>query len=680
MRPLVAALTLLLAFQVLADALVAPQPTLIGAAEYDDLHPASVSNGTSTLVAWVSVFHPYYTSQSIGLRMLGESPPEEGIGGFNPFLATNGSEYLVVSTLAASSRLPTGFVSVNLLSSDGRQRATVTLPGWGNALSGGAAWDGERWAVASTNGGMATVTFLDTRLVPDATVIAGAGSVVGLVTVQRSVWVFIRNADEIEAVEVLPDGTTGRRHRTSGSVTKVVSTSEGALLFGTSGEGVMVTPFAPDRGFEPIRLAAPGRVVQDALTWDDGAAVLLTDAAHSISELLIVDASGRELSRTILNSSLASTTEVRLGDSAGGLLYFESRSDPDRELWRYDVYAYRLAGLQLVEPPELISIANLARQESPLIASNGTHAVAFWNETNPDLTMSLRSRAISADGDPFGPIHTLAAMPVPADIAFDGETFIAVWTSQMSIYAAAISADGSSAGTPMLIGEGSAPAVAARPDATYVVWSDASGTLRGVNLRDDASAVVPGGSPLLPAFAEAGVAEITTIGEGFFVGWTGLSDMRALVLSPKGAPIRGVELGMPRFSLIDLESRGNSALGLITGPDAGSGETRSYLYAFNGDGRPFEAFDPHWGDWQPWSLHAIADDRYLVVVTRGGSLFTSEVSMTGAFITGITPLRSFRQSHSVTTVNGTPLGLYSDSGIYVTTGKPSGRSRAVRAR
>jgi hypothetical protein len=680
MRPLVVALILLSACPLLAaPQLVAPAPVLIGPSVDDDGAPVSLSNGTNTLLAWNLEYS--HRPAGIMVRILEDSAPALRLSGWSPKLATNGREYLVLTHVAYGRYIhPIDNVTIQIVSADGSLGARRVLNTSLSATAGGVVWNGQHWVVGYSTEGDARVVLLDAGLERVATVGVGAGQATRVMTIQGRVWAFVSRPDEIEALEILPNGTTGARHVFASSAAEVVATAEGALLFNPESSGVTVAAFDSSAGFSAARTIVTGRVLWHAVPWDDGAAVLLTDAARSRSELLLVDATGATRSTHPLNASLVADIEIRLGHSRDGLLYFESRQNPDAQYLRHDAFAYRLRNFELEEPPELISIENLGRQFSPVIASNGTNAVAFWAETNADLTVSTRTRSIDANGLPYGPIHILQKVPFISDLSFDGEQFLAVFVmwgaARQNVYAVTITRDGAVAGEPMLIGEGGAPAIASRNDATFVLWSDPFGTLRGTNLREDASAVVPGGAPILPAFAEAPAAEITASAEGFLVGWATGSNLRTVGLSPGGTVIRGWEFPTESRSwLRGLASHGNSALGMVT-----TMEGTSYLYALGGNGVPFELFDPHWGRWTPHSVQAIADGRFLVVIVREGSLFTSEISMTGAFIVGITPLRLLGRDSSVTTVDGTPLGLYVDGGVYVVTGNESTRPRAVRAR
>ena len=148
--------------------------------------------------------------------------------------------------------------------------------------------------------------------------------------------------------------------------------------------------------------------------------------------------------------------------------------------------------------------------------------------------------------------------------------------------------------------------------------------------------------------------------------------MRTIVLSREGTVLRGDDVGEKGDRLVDVGGGDRSALGLV------SAENRTLLFAFGDEARPFERFDPHWGASIPHSIVPLGGDRYLVAIARGGDLYTSEVTMTSAFITGITPLRRFGRAEVWTAVEGAPLGLFIDEeGVQATTGTEGSRRRIV---
>ncbi|HEY0590300.1 MAG TPA: hypothetical protein VGF40_00925 [Thermoanaerobaculia bacterium] len=661
-------LALLLGIPSIAAELVAPRPVILGPPSMNDTNPVSRTNGSTTLVAWVNQYSPYASTWSIYVRALDAPRPAWRITGYGPILATNGDQYLLAFSIAGSRFMayPMDNVAVRLVSSDGTPGAARSLNRSTAGSAGGAAWNGEHWLVGYTSEGRAYVALLDSALDRITTAELGSGEVLDLAMIGRRAWAFVAKGGATEAIEIRPGGGIGARHSLADQMAgRVTVTTAGALVFPRLQNGVIAIPFDPGAGFGTARQVASDGNLRGAIPWEEGAAVLVSGTGGASIRALAPD--GEVTATQALDTSLG----IGLGERRDGLLYFEGREAAESGS---DIYAYRLASLQVTGPAELISIANLAWQVAPVIATTEGGAIAFWREGSVNGPARVRSRPIDASGHPFGPIASLDAIPAIDDLSFDGERFFAVWASlQNEIYAAAISRDGAVAGAPMRLGEGSRPAIASSGGATLVVWRAPSAVLHGVTLRADASPAVPGGWPLLPAFGETESSpKITAIREGFLVGWTA-SDVRAIAVSPGGTVLRGVELGVPGYSLIDLASRGASALGLVAGPQG------SLLYALDGEGRAFEAFDPHWDPWVPHSVTPIAENRYLVALARvySGELLTSEVTMSGAFITGIGPLRRLGRGESVAVVGETPVALFIDDGVWVSTLPESDRRRAV---
>ena len=669
-------LAVLSALPLLGVELVAPRPVILGPVNYPDLNPVSISNGETTLVAWENHFSPYWTTHRIFVRNLDRPESAWSIyPGFGPVLATNGREYLLAFSRVGSRFMsaPLNNVIVQSVSAEGEAGAQQVLNRSLEGRASAALWDGERWVVGYTSDGHAFVAWLDEGLQRVAFAEAGAGQLLDLEMIDGRVWAFVTRNGDTEAIELFSDGTSGVRHLLVNAVpTHLVGTTGGVFVLRNREGGVGVVRFHPSSGFGSENEIAAGAHLADAVPSNGGATILLVDDDGAV--IVDLGSDGELASVNRLNGSRA----VYLGEWAGGLLYFELRSDEDENPWVYgsDIYAYRLAGRTLQEPAELISVANRAWQTKPAIVSTGENAVAFWTEQARSPEGIVRSRTIDASGNPFGPIATLASIPHIDDLAFDGQRIFAVWTSlSRSIYAAAISRDGATANAPALIGEGDSPAVASNGGATFVVWRSPSSILTGTALREDGSPMVPGGFPLLPAFGEMVFpAKITPLASGFLVGWNAPVGMRNIVLSREGTVMRGNDVGEEGDRLVDVGSGSSSALALV------SAEDRALLLAFDGDGRFFDRFDPHWGASIPHSIVPLVGDRYLIAVARGNDLYTSEVTMSGAFITGVTPLRRLGPAEAWTAVEGAPLGLFIDEeGVQATTGPEVSRRRiAVR--
>jgi hypothetical protein len=673
-------LALLSVLPVLGVQLVAPRPVILGPVNHPDLNPVSISNGETTLVAWENHFSPLRESHRIFVRNLDRPGSAWSIyPGFGPVLATNGRGYLLAFSRAGSRFVsaPVNNVIVQSVSAEGEAGAQQVLNRSTEGFARAALWDGERWVVGYTSEDHTFVAWLDENLQRVALTEAGLGHLFDLEVIDGRVWAFVTRNGETEALELFSDGTTGVRHLPVNAVpthlVDLVGTTGGVLLLGNREGEVGVIPFHPASGFGSENEIAAGAHLVDAVPSNGGAAILLVDDDGAVIGDL--GPTGELMSMNRLNGSKA----VYLGEWAEGLLYFELRADDDANPWTIgsNIYAYRLVGRTLQEPAELISIANIASQTKPAIVSTGENAIAFWSEQTQSPEGVVRSREIDASGNPFGPIATLASIPHIDDLAFDGQRIFAVWTSpSRPVYAAAISGDGATAKAPALIGEGFSPAVASKGGATFVVWRSPSSILMGTALREDGSPVVPGGFPLLPAFGDMdSPPTITPLGTGFLVGWNARGGMRTIVLSREGTVLRGDDVGEKGDRLVDVGGGDRSALGLV------SAENRTMLFAFGDEARPFERFDPHWGASIPHSIVPLGGDRYLVAIARGGDLYTSEVTMTSAFITGITPLRRLGRAVVWTAVEGAPLGLYIDEeGVQATTGPEVSRRRIVMRR
>ncbi|MFN2441997.1 MAG: hypothetical protein ABR517_04885 [Thermoanaerobaculia bacterium] len=650
---------------------------ILGPVNHPDLNPVSISNGETTLVAWENHFSPLRESHRIFVGNLDRPGSAWSIyPGFGPVLATNGRDYLLAFSRVGSRFMsaPVNNVIVQSVSAEGEAGAQQVLNRSVEGYAGAALWDGERWVVGYNSEGHAFVAWLDENLQRIALTEAGPGHLLDLELIDGRVWAFVIRNGETEAFELFSDGTTGVRHLRVNALpthlVDLVGTTGGVLLLVNREGGVGVFRFHPASGFGSENEIAAGAHLADAVPSNGGAAILLVDDDGAV--IVDLGPNGELVAMNRLNGSRA----VYLGEWAGGLLYFELRPDEDDNPWTAgsNIYAYRLAGRTLQEPAELISIANIASQTRPAIVSTGENAVAFWAEQTQSPEGIVRSRAIDASGNPFGPVATLASIPHIDDLAFDGQRIFAVWTSlSRPIYAAAISRDGASATAPGLIGEGFSPAVASNGGATFVVWRSPSSILTGTALREDGSPVVPGGFPLLPAFGQMdSPAKITPLGTGFFVGWNARGRVRTIVLSHEGTVLRGDDVGREGDRLVDVGSGSSSALALV------SVDNRALLLAFHGDGRFFERFDSHWGASIPHSIVPLGGDRYLIAVVRGSDLYTSEVTMSSAFITGVTPLRRLGPAEVWTAVAGAPLGLYIDEeGVQATTGPEVSRRRIV---
>lgn len=679
---LLVALLLVATFSLQAAELVAPAPVVPGPMMFNDYNAESITNGTTTLVAWDNSA-PFPGSGRLCIRLLDDPRPCAVIGGgVRPRLATNGRDYLVAFTFSRPRFIvPYDNAGIQLVSSDGTAGPRVVVNRSATGGAGSVAWNGQHWLVGYTSDQNTYVAFFDDSLNRAATIDAGpAISIDAIAGIGGTFWAFQYRTDRIDAVEIRANGTIGVRHSldVASNAMNVVATNRGALVFLRTATGTNVVTFDPSNGFSAPRTLRDRNVLQDAEPYDGGAAVLTLDLDTRATELTAVDPNGNATAAVMVRPTEPPGAQHLLGQSKDGLLYFESRAS---EEWWVELYLSRLAGLQISAVEEQFSIGNVAWQQYARIAPNATGAVVFWQQTAvvgavSGSRVTMFTRQLDALGHPIGPITELPSIPFVSDVVFDGRQYIAVWPNGGRVFAATISADGRTATTPRLLGDGQDVAIAVRNDATFVVWRDSAFEVRGTNLDATGAPVVPGGFPLLPAFGEAGTPpKIAAIAEGFVIVWTASGGPRVLVVSPSGTVRRGYEPLLRQFAVVAFASSRTSALGLTI-------RDESALFAFGSNGQPGELFEPQWGEqWRPISVTTIGDDRYLVAIVRDAFVYTSEVTMNGAFITDITPLRLLGRAESVTAVNGKPIGVRIDSdGVWAVTTPEPERRRAVRAR
>lgn len=683
----------LLAFLLFASsalaAQIAPLPPQIAPLSYDDRFPDSATNGDSTLVVWTNEFSPYLESHSIEMRLLDSLYDRLAMTlarGYAPRVTTNGSEYLVGYSIGGSrfSTYPYDNVAVTIVNTDGSRGATRAINNSVSGGIGGVAWNGTHWVVGFTSDASARAVLL-ARDLSMQFVDLGAGRTDSIVEIDGAMWALRDDpaAASSELVEIRSDATTGRRFPIAADQVRIVPTDSGALAFISAAGGIAVARFDSTSGFSPIQSLSATASLHDVEQWNGGALLLVAPAESTSVVGVAVDSEGAIVQTTDLLTAVAPSGQLALGEARNGLLLFEARLDSDVTGYgRFNLYAYELTALAPLDPMsgELISIADIARQHSGSIVTAADHALAVWTQTiGTRGNEAVFTRTVGPDGKPIGdPIQLPLTFYGSPSLVPDGDAFILLGVDASGkILAARLSSDGRLLGPASEVGVGSSPAIAKSGDDLFAVWVYADGQIRGTPLRHDGSPVVPGGFAILPKLVGAqGGPAIAAAPQGFQLLWSEPS-VTSVIISPAGTPLSRTEVSDDVPQKLLLASSTHSALAAwrpIEGP--------ATLYAF-GDGRPFEAFDPNWGDtWSPILITRIAEDRYLVVIVRSAVVFTSEVTMSGAFITGITPLREIGPwiptEHGVAMVNGSLL-LLTQAGreLHVMSAAPT-RVRAVR--
>ena len=628
-----------------AGTLIAPVEPHYGETSSPDVNPDAATNGTTTLVAWTNESSPYIDTHDVYVRLLGAA--QRGsirVGrGFSPKVAWNGTEYLVAYGIAGSrfSSYPFPNVAVTMVHADGSLGPTRFIHTSVSAGTSGIAWNGREW-MAGVYDGSGRIVFLNRFLEVARPPIEIGNAPVHFVEIKGTWWGVKAAAEGSEVFEI--DG--GRRFTVAGK-----ATMSGRLAVIANGTNLSTATFDPRTGFSAPKLQFPNARLLD---FDDGRIAFQKDG---IVRAVTLDAYGNVSGSTVLYEEQYATSLSFIRDSILVSLRRVTTPGTGKDIYQFP---FRLEAL---DPSEgtLVSASDRIVQYFPRIASTGTHAVAFWNQTTADGRTVTLSRNIDANGLPFGAITQLPfVFWQDVDIAFDGEQFLFVW-SDGQIFA-------SNGGAPSALGRGSRPAVASGPHGTFVVW-ESNGTIMGTPFP----AAVPGGFPILPSFSSGqGAPAITSVEDGFVVLWTA-EHIVSTVISPAGTPRSSSKLSNAQADPILIEGR-------LAAWREGATST---LFGYGDKGRPFDRFDPRWGKWTPLAIHPLGGQRYHVAFQRPGGVFTAVITMNGAFITDITPpelLTNLSISHDgITVVREKAIAVFARNGrVEVTTKPEPTRRRAVR--
>lgn len=695
---LLISLLLLPSVGVAAAVPIAPLEERIGDRAFDDLSPRSATTGQTTLIVWENAFHPEQTQHSVYGRILAAEGDRFSFfigGNVYPQVASNGSEYLVAYGLATSrfDPNPRARVRVQRILEDGALAEVATIhdsPG-STPYVGDLAWTGDSWMIAFSVSDVARIAFVGPGLEERRpTLVLGEGIGPNLVEIDGRWWAVYTSDGAMQAVEVLADGTAGSRHVAplSGGWISPAGTT-GVALFETP-TGILSARFDPDEGFSAPQPIATGGRIFDFDSFDD-TPIALVQPGHehpgTSLEALVLNAEGELAGRHPLLEN-DRIRDAALGQGSNGPILMVSTYSQEvverstgSGIWVWPFPTLPAAPLEYADG-EIVSIQQFAMQSSPLIGSNGETLVAFWNQTVDDLgNEATFSRLVDESGNPFGEVTRLPfVMGRGGSVVFDRDRFLLIWaTGSQRIEAAVVSADGRT-GSVFELGEGLEPSIASGPDGAFAVWrgNRSLHEIIGTPLLANGSAAVPGGFPILPSFVEnQHWPVIAPIDQGFLVLWRGDGGTRSVVISPAGAPRSSSETGPLAEGRIALASRPGTALA------AWRGETgQQVIVEFGENGQPVDLFDPHWGAWTPVTILP-RPDGYLVVIRKGARVFTSQLSLTGSFITGRTPLEHFGSVDvgpgGVHQLGLDPVGIWEQEGIVVV-GSPEVRRRAASRR
>jgi hypothetical protein len=617
-------LTLALALTLTASAAIplAPlPPRILPLPNAPQLNPAAATNGRTTLVAWTYAYSPYVQAHTLHARLLGVHDAAINLGsGMSPQIATNGEEYLIAYSTGQSRFLwyPVPNVAVTLMRDDGTIATRRMIHDAIFARVHGATWSGTEWVVAFVADGNGFVMTLDRDLNPARKIALGPALRVGLTTIEGRVWAVHQRTED---TEVFPIDDLATRFRLAGAARM-------AGHIAVLGDLSRVALLDPHTGFsEPRPILATSDVplqITLATPWKGGA--LFVFYGLNTLMLVTVDANGFRQEYT---AALTDYT-IQGGAAVAGTTLFAAAPWPDFQ--RAQVFAFPLEPWPTqpftLDPTALVSIGNVAYQDAPVLASNGTTALAFWNQTIDDeLHRATFMRSIDADGVPFGPVTQLPfTISQDADAIFDDRGFVVTWSASNAIYASA------NGGAPQLIGYGKAPAIARG----FIVWCAADAVITGTPLRDDATPVVPGGFELLPSLPlSQGAPDIAPIAGGYRIVFDTFQNVMRVDVTAAG-------------TVVDSEVIGDRPATPMIG---GS------LIAFSGRLIPNGA--------APVDIHGS-----LITYVDRQSLYTVDVN-------GLTRLLLHDNTGAVTVVGDMPIVVYREGPLLVVASYPVKR-RAVR--
>ena len=589
---------------------LAPLAPSVVQTPYDDIAPAVASDGTSTLVVWTYAFSPYFQAHSIYGRLMGRQESAFHIhNGYAPSVAWNGSEYLVGYGIGGSrfSSWPFWNAGATIVQQDGTLGVTRLLNFSPSGAVTDVAWDGDEWLVA----------------IRDVTA--------RVVTLNRQLEV-VRTADSGKAgtIDFVEIGGQWQTLLTQNGVSELAGFSiagsvrlAGSLAFVSRDNDLGIATFDASSGFSPVRPLLGGATLLDAVPFGNGARIVY-QIGSNVREA-VVDARGQIVRTTTHVTNEPYPTDAAIGEDA---VYVSTG------LWR-DIYAF--------PERELVSVVRGDYQYAPLIASTGDHATTFWRQSLSDTTFMRR---IDANGIPFGPVAQLPyEISADADVVFDGDRFILVWAT---LSGEVFLADGTS--PPLLLGHGTAPAIANGRSGAFVVWRSAGNVVVGTPYP----AVVPDGFAILPTGPPQGAPDIVAAEEGFLVLWPEFRGRTTLITRA------GTALSSYEYDL-------GQATTMIATPQLAA--FASSLFAYGPNGHLVQLVAPEWGaGWAPVAITDLGEGRHHVTITRDGMHYTSIVTVRdGGFLVDITPLERLGPAReindiAIAAVQGRPVVLYTAFG------------------
>ncbi len=610
-------LTLALALTVTASAAIplAPlAPRILPLPNAPQINPAAATNGRTTLVAWTYAFSPYVQAHTLYARLLGVHDAAMNLGsGMSPQVATNGEEYLIAYSTGQSRFLwyPVPNVAVTLMRDDGTIATRRMIHDAISASVYGATWSGTEWVVAFTADGNGFVMTLDRDLNPVRRITLGPATRVGLTTIEGRVWAVHQRTED---TEVFPIDDQATRFRLAGAARM-------AGHIAVLGDLSRVALLDPHTGFsEPRPILATSDVpLQLALAtpWKGGA--LFVFYGPNTLMLVTVDANGfrQEYTAALTDYTIRGGAAV-----AGTTLFASARWNDGMEVFAFPLQPWPSSPFTL-EESRIVSIGNLAYQDNPLVASNGTTALAFWNQTiDGALHRATFMRAL-----PDGPVTQLPfTITDDADALFDDRGFLLTWSASNAIYASA------NGGAPQLIGYGTQPAIARG----FIVWRASDAVITGTPLRDDATPVVPGGFELLPSL---------------------LLSQGAPDIAPIAGRYRIVFGTIQNVMRVDVTAAGTAVESEVIGDKPATPMIGGSLIAFSGRLIPEGA--------QPVDIHGS-----LITYASRGSLYTVDAN-------GLTRLLLHGNTGAVTVAGDLPIVVYREGRLLMVASYPVKR-RAVR--
>ena len=326
--------------------------------QLNDIHAVSTTNGQSTLVAWTNQFSSNRAAWRVFVRLMDSPLDRQAVSlgaGFSPRVATNGRDYLV-GWSGAATRF-TQFVAdstvIQLVSADGVPGARKVLS---RSVLGGAtdvAWNGTHWMVSyyfSESGRFVSrVVLFDDSLNVVATITPDQGIVRALRRIDDRWWAF----SDVEALEILDDGTIGQRFFHNQPIEEVMFVTHGPRpLLLLQGIHVDAIPFDPATGFGVRRPLASSTTFFGDIPYAGGSLLLFAPIPTTQYDVAFVDESGELRSQTpVLFTRDPQYPYASLGLSVNGPLLFHSPEAPTS--WAtgaIDLYVYRLGSLAPLDP------------------------------------------------------------------------------------------------------------------------------------------------------------------------------------------------------------------------------------------------------------------------------------------------------------------------------------------